>query len=230
MERVDLVDRDTAAEAVEILVDNFAPFVVQLEARQGDLKVYEAAWTQTGAAGTLAPAAQDARNPKWVNKKGDIRFVASLSEPIRTDANRPRLLIKDKDDNIQTVAMDPVPDSKQMKWTCAIAEADLQDHRYDDEPRQLAFVGQDLGAQRVGCQSLNRGCQKSRRDLDRLRQRARRQLEQFGGRPPAQNQDRHQTRPEGGNQSPLTRNSGARPELSPSTFCTSTYEFSTTSQ
>ncbi len=144
MERVDLVDRDTAAEAVEILVDNFAPFVVQLEARQGDLKVYEAAWTQTGAAGTLAPAAQDARNPKWVNKKGDIRFVASLSEPIRTDANRPRLLIKDKHDNIQTVAMDPVPDSKQMKWTCAIAEADLQDHRYDDEPRQLAFVGQDL--------------------------------------------------------------------------------------
>ena len=144
MERVDLVDRDTAAEPVEILVDNFAPFVVQLEARQGDLKVYEAAWTQTGAAGTLAPAAQDARNPKWVNKKGDIRFVASLSEPIRTDANRPRLLIKDKDDNIQTVAMDPVPDSKQMKWTCAIAEADLQDHRYDDEPRQLAFVGQDL--------------------------------------------------------------------------------------
>ena len=85
MERVDLVDRDTAAEPVEILVDNFAPFVVQLEARQGDLKVYEAAWTQTRSRRHFGASRSGCEESKMGQQEGRYPFCR---QPQRTHQNR----------------------------------------------------------------------------------------------------------------------------------------------
>ncbi len=132
-----------------ILVDNFAPHTVYLNLTQGTLPKrlrYKANW-ELDAAGTgqsLLPAAQNDRNPRWVNRESDLVVNAVFSEPAD---GRPSVLLQKNGGGEKSFSMDAAALTRDQAWQATIpsSDADFKDHKFDNAAgRRMAFQFNDL--------------------------------------------------------------------------------------
>lgn len=134
---------------LDVIVDNFAPHILQARLEQGSDRLrlkYEAGWELNGpeTGQELRPAAADQRNPRWINNKADVTISATFSEPL---AAPPTLLLKKTDGGIKVLPMVEAPSTRQRVWTATIpaGDDDLSKHLLDVENGCVfGFQGQDL--------------------------------------------------------------------------------------